>query len=205
MDALLRSAKEMIDLYAKEGDDLTYLAMTASAITGVRERFEPEHFRVIRIDNWFGPKWHGFSGKALGAVRIAKQRLTVPPFVPSRVESEELWVREDDAYLRLDDFSPLHKKISSEDNLRRYLDKECPDSICFWYCGRTAINGRGSIMVYSTTTPDNPTSWFVELSSENGWRPSKTEGISPPEFSDLVTTETIKAEHLLSPDKQDTK
>ncbi len=185
----------MIDLYSKEGDDLTYLAMTASAITAVRERFGPKYFRVIRIDNWFGPKWHGFSGKALGAVGIAKQRLTVPPFVPSRVESEELWVSEGDAYLRLDDFSPIHKEISSEENLRRYLDKECSESICFWYCGRTAINGRGSIMFYSTMTPDNPASWFVELSSENGWRPSKTEGISPSEFSNLVTTEAIKAEH----------
>ena len=178
----------MIDLQTKAGDDFTYLAMAAGALTGVRQRFEAAQFRIIRIDNWFGPKWHGFSGKALGAVGIAKQRLTVPPFVPSRVESEELWVRKDESYVRLDKFSPLHKRISSEGNLRRYLDRECPNSICFWFCGRTASNGRGSIMVYSTAIPDDPISWFVELSADKGWSPTMTEGISPAEFSDLVAT-----------------
>tara|TARA_R110002049_G_scaffold227569_1_gene399709 strand:+ start:422 stop:1078 length:657 start_codon:yes stop_codon:yes gene_type:complete len=189
-EIILESRSPSLDLgrFAKEGDDRTYLAMTASVITRLRERFEPEHFRIIRIDNWFGPKWHGFSGKAFGAVGIAKQRLTVPPFVPSRVEAEELWTREGDSYRRLDEFSPLHKNISSEENLRRFLDQECPASICVWFCGRSAINGRGSIMVYATTTPDEPVSWFVELSAENGWRPSKTEGISPPEFSEIVPT-----------------
>src|ERR1700730_2686694 len=39
----------------------------------------PETLVLIKIDNYFGSKWLGFSGKALGALRGLAQSLLSPP------------------------------------------------------------------------------------------------------------------------------
>src|SRR5690242_3368463 len=40
----------------------------------------PTAIHVVKIDNWFGPKWLGFSHKVSGAFGVASADLVVPPF-----------------------------------------------------------------------------------------------------------------------------
>lgn len=185
----------MSALHATDGDHAAFLSVANQVFLGIAERIRPASIRIIRIDNWFGSNWLDFSGKAIGGVGYWKARFTVPPFVPSRVEREEIWVKDGRTYLQSEQFQSLHIKIRSEENMRRYFDELCPETVAFWFSGQTSNNGRGSIMIYDTASCDEPRSWFVELVAECNWRPSQAHGITRKEFDHLTTLpQTIKAE-----------
>src|SRR5262245_49609679 len=76
-------------------DDPKFVAWVERVIAGVESRFETDQSYVVKIDNWFGQRWLGFSGKAVGALRVCQRRLTLPPFVPSRVLSQRRFFSED--------------------------------------------------------------------------------------------------------------
>lgn len=176
----------MIDLAIIENDDDRFIMMTASIITGIRYQFQPGSIRPIRINNWFGKNWYRFSGKVMGAFGISKHQLTIPPFVPSRVVEESYWVRDESGvYSRIDDFSPLHMNLSSEENMRRYFNAECSNSAVIWYSGGTKSNGRGSIMTYISSQKNDNVTWYVELVAPKNWMPSITQGITKNEFEEI--------------------
>lgn len=110
-------------------DDDRFFEIVRGVIQAVVHRDSPGSLRMIRFDNWFGEKWRGFAGKMLAALGVGRGRLRIPPFVPSRVDSETLWMKRDSAYAPHPDFDLLHKRISSEENLRRYFDQHCPDTV----------------------------------------------------------------------------
>ncbi|MCA1709275.1 MAG: hypothetical protein LC808_40740 [Actinobacteria bacterium] len=68
-------------------DDPGYLDWVEATVVGVEEAINTKQTYVVKIDNWFGKRWLGFSGKALGALGVRKQKLTLPPFIPTRVVS----------------------------------------------------------------------------------------------------------------------
>jgi hypothetical protein len=51
-------------------------------MVGAEEAINTKQTYVVKIDNWFGKRWLGFSGKALGALGVRKKKLTLPPFHP---------------------------------------------------------------------------------------------------------------------------
>ena len=168
-------------------DNVDFITHAQRALRSVMAGYRHESIRIVRINNWFGSRWLAFSGKLMGGVGVCKWRLTVPPFVPGRVVDESLWGRVNDAhYKSLEGFRPLHRSMGSEENTRRYLDLECPNSITVWVSGRSEINRRGSIMVYVTGENRKTDSWYVELSEERQWQPTKAIGITRKEFGMLV-------------------
>ena len=178
----------MIDLNCIDGDDAGFILTTASIVTGVKETYQTEFIRLIRIDNWFGEKWRSFSGKIMGAFGISKRRLTIPPFVHSRVNKESCWAKsEGDKYNCIKQFYKLHQSFSGEENTRRYFDQCCPDTTAIWFSGSSLDNGRGSIMVYTFLPELEPYSWYVELvKKDNNWIPSVYRGITGNEFVSLT-------------------
>jgi len=177
-----------------DDDNDRFIAVVRSVIEAVVDRQSPETLRVVRIDNWFGERWRGFAGKMLGALGVSRGRLVIPPFVPSRVDAEYSWARRDSSYDPDSEFECLHKRIRSEENLRRYFDQHCPGTIAVWFSSKSASNGRGSIMVYSDVGMSRTVSWYIELDGTRDWEPSVTNGITGQEFLDLLASNKTKAE-----------
>ena len=72
-----------------------FIGHVEQVVNGVVRRHLPETLVLIKINNWFGSKWLGFSGKALGALGVWNKprnepadNIRIPPFVPSRVVSQ---------------------------------------------------------------------------------------------------------------------
>jgi hypothetical protein len=166
--------------YAKpdEGDDFGYLAWVECMIRSVNRSVPPDRIFVVKIDNWFGRRWLGFSGKATGAVGMRKKRLTLPPFIPSRVVSQYMYSRMNRKAGRQ---PGLHVYQRSGENLQRYADVLVPDDSVFWYCGRSARNDRASFMAY-VSTPDGHWPWYVGLQRASTWRIVESVGIQPAEL-----------------------
>ena len=175
-------------------DDDRFIEIVRGAIEAVVHRDSPGSLRVIRIDNWFGEKWRGFAGKMLGDLGVGRGRLRIPPFVPSRVDSESLWTNRDSDYAPHSEFDLLHKRILSEANLRRYFDQYCPDTIAVWFSSKSASNGRGSIMVYSDVGMTRTVSWYVEVTATKNWNPSVANGVTSSEFLELISPSQTLAE-----------
>jgi len=110
-------------------DDLPYLEWVEAAIVGVEEQFDTKTSFVVKIDNWFGKRWLGFSGKALGAIGVCKRQLTLPPFIPSRVISQRRFWQAGEAPRRP---RMLHLRQRSGENLQRYVEVVVHKSNVFW-------------------------------------------------------------------------
>src|SRR5262249_54069328 len=116
--------------------------------------------------NWFGKRWLGFSGKALGALGVRKKKLTLPPFNPSRVVSQRRFIESGTPAGRR---KQLHVWQRSGENLQRYTEVVLQGAHAFWYSGRSASNARGSFMAY-LSTPEGYWPWYVSLRRDEKWR-----------------------------------
>ena len=54
-------------------DDPEFLAWVEAVIQGVEETIETEDSYVVKIDKWFGSRWLGFSGKAMGTLGVHRE------------------------------------------------------------------------------------------------------------------------------------
>ena len=54
-------------------DDQGYLDGVEATVVGVEEAINTKQTYVVKIDNWFGKRWLGFSGKALGALGVRRR------------------------------------------------------------------------------------------------------------------------------------
>lgn len=104
---------------------------------------------LTKIDNDFGSKWLGFSGKALGALGVwhnpsyhPANNVRIPPFVPNRVVSQRRF--SGPAYGEIDGGKPIHKRIPSGMALNRMAVAEAPMSALVWYSGESEATGRGA-------------------------------------------------------------
>lgn len=170
----------MVLRYAKPGpdDDWHYLEWVEAAVSGVVRTMDLERWFVVKIDNWFGKRWLGFSGKTLGALGVRKEKLTLPPFVPSRVVSQYQHWRAGTHSGRHPGF---HVYQPSGENLHRYVDVVVADASVFWYSGRSGRNGRGSFKAYVWTS-DGHWPWYVGLQRATTWGIAEAVGIGLPEL-----------------------
>src|SRR5215212_3808378 len=133
---------------SEPSDDPQYLDWVESAIVGVEESFDASQTFVVKIDNWFGKRWLGFSGMALGAIGVRKRKLTLPPFIPSRVISQQrFWA----SGVHPGRHRNLHVYQRSGENLHRHADVMVQGSSVFWYSGGSAKSDRASFMAYVST------------------------------------------------------
>jgi hypothetical protein len=176
------------EIESLDGDDEQFLHIVRCVLEQSLEFHRPSALRVLRVDNWFGPRWLGFAGKVLGALGVHAGRLVIPPFVPSRIVSEIPWRHTGEVWRRESEYEPLHKRMRSADNLGRFFDLFCPETMAMWFSSRSAANGRGAVMVYSSAGDPQTASWYAELakSKANDWSPKAMKRITPGEFSALA-------------------
>jgi hypothetical protein len=114
-------------------DSLEFIALVEQLCLGVVFRFNPKQFVVIKIDNWFGSKWLGFSGKVLGAMGSWNKpqdhpatEIRIPPFVPNRVVSER-WFSAP-SYDEVPSDKSIHKQMPSSEALGRKAVIQAPET-----------------------------------------------------------------------------
>lgn len=126
---------------------------------GLMRVHAPRSVHLIKVSSWFGFKWLGFSGKALGAVGVWREPVTVPPFVPSRIVSQRRFASPN--YLEGEEGAPVHMKVSGTKALRRTLSIRFvvsvavvsvtasafaflnePTGVLFWHVGDDGLSER---------------------------------------------------------------
>ena len=173
--------------FSAEADDAeAFLADVEVVASGLCTLYRPTQLHIVRIDNWFGPRWLRFSGKVHGAFGIARRKLTLPPFVPSRVVAETTLERHDDeiCYSAASRGLELHLRQASSANLSRYTQDLAPTTAILWFSGASSAAGRGAIMAHVPAEGFH-WSWYVGLAADLGWGLSTHNGISPVEFRHL--------------------
>ena len=141
----------MVDLERGADDDAAFVMVAQRLIHGAVETNGRCSFYVVKVDNWFGPKWLGFDHKILGIAGVfevdgASPRL-VPPFTPSRIVSTRYYAPESPEGFR-GRHATLHRRQTSEDNSRQKLKHIMPADGAFWWSGSSRDNGRGAVMAY---------------------------------------------------------
>jgi len=181
-----------------QGDSAEFMKKVKELVVGVARDYMPARLYVVRIDNWFGPKWLHFAGKfsaGKGAyLGVHKRILHVPPFVPHRVVAERVFtgLNNDETSAR----QPLHIECASMMALTRRIADVDKEGAFVWFSGRSEVQKRGSIMVYlpiaSTPTTSHRrerrrTGAFYVGLSERGirWEPAMLRGISLGEVAHL--------------------
>ena len=150
--------------------------------------YRPSEVYVVHIDNWFDVKWRAFSGKVLGALGIWKRQLTVPPFRPNRVLSQNHFTRDSASgdYIATD-AAPLHRNQLSFQNLNRDIRHLSDSALFFWSSGASAQTGRSSLMLYRIADGE-VSSWYASYHRAPDWRLLHTQAISRVELLHLAQT-----------------
>ena len=131
-------------------DSHDFIAIIEGLVNGLLAVEAPPSLKLIKIDNWFGPKWLGFSGKVLGALGVSMPKLTIPPFVPNRVVSERELAGP--SCEEIEDGGLIHLSVPSSVALTRKAVEVVPKALLFWYSGGSQNSGRGSAMAYNSAT-----------------------------------------------------
>src|SRR5262245_34045718 len=123
---LTRRNKVIFDLHKTPTDDLGYIESVRSIVQGAVDWCEPQEVYLTKIDHWFGDRWLRFTGKTLGAIGVWRNKLTIPPFVPSRVlDQRHLEHDLETGDYRADKASGvyLHQWQPSSKNFQRHVDQ----------------------------------------------------------------------------------
>ncbi len=182
----------------QQGDSAEFIEKARALAIGVARDCEPARLYIVRIDNWFGPKWMHFAGKFTAgkgtAIGVHKSRLHVPPFVPNRVVEQRVLVGPD--YEEMVTAAPLHIECPSKQALSRRIEDIDKEAALIWFSSESEAQKRGSVMVY-LPVPFDPTAprrgklgrrgaFYMGFSQcEKGWEPSMLRGISRGEVTHL--------------------
>lgn len=181
-----------------QGDSPEFMRKVQALVVGVARDYEPARLYVIRVDNWFGPKWMHFAGKfsaGKGAyIGIHKRILHVPPFVLHRVIAKRVFLGPN--YVEAVTRPPLHIECTSMLALTRRIADVDREAAFVWFSCQSEVQTRGSIMVYLPTASTPTTNhrrerrrsgaFYVGLSEhEMGWETAMLRGISLGEVAHL--------------------
>jgi hypothetical protein len=172
------------------GDAPDFIRQVEQVVNGLMCRHAPETVVLIKIDNYFGSKWLGFSGKALGAIAIwfnpsynPANIVRVPPFVPNRVVSQRRFSAP--TYEQVDCGEPIHKRMPSRVALNRPVTTAAPNSSLVWYSGESKVTGRGAVMAY-VPAGDSYWLWYAALEAGESWSVTETLDIKREDLASLM-------------------
>ncbi len=164
-------------------DAPNFVRQVEQVANGVVRRHTPETVVLIKIDNFFGSKWLGFSGKALGAIAVwfnpsyhPASIVRIPPFVPNRVVSQRRFSAPGE---------PIHKRMPSRVALNRTVATAAPKSALLWYSGESKVTGRGAVMAY-VPAGDSYWLWYAALETGESWSVTETLDIKRDDLASLM-------------------
>ena len=182
----------IVSISRVEGDDEAFLVALDGLIAGLVGECSPELVHIVRIDNWFDHKWLGFSGRGRVAFpygepyvdtaldEFRQQKLTFPPFSPSRVVAEHSFDRISHSRYALP-AAPrvIHgkKRAHSARNLQRRVADFADSALFLWFSSNSARSRHASLMVY-TVQEGSTSSWFASFAGTERWGLHRVKGIS---------------------------
>jgi hypothetical protein len=173
-------------------DDVDFLTLVRRVVVGSIQQSHPADIFVVRIDHWFDHKWLAFAGKLNGVLPYRPARLTVPPFVPDRVLSEDVFTLDaGGATYHQNRALTLHRYQRSGQNLSRRICHISESAIFVWFSGNTAHSEHGSMMVY-VIQGESQQAWYASFLRGQDWRLHKVEGLSKTELSFMTEREVNK-------------
>jgi hypothetical protein len=176
----------MLSVGSMQNDDANFLALVNRIARHIIQQFHPADVFFVRTDHWFDHKWLGFSGNVLGAIAVSNNRLTIPPFVPNRVVSQETYsLDQGKGSYGHTNASPLHLDQTSKDNLTRFIDRITKSGLFVWFSGGTLQASSGSIMVY-IIAGDSQSSWYASFQRGTTWQINRVSGLSKSELEHLA-------------------
>jgi len=185
----------MIDLHETFTDDSDYIEKVRALVLGAVVWCKPQEVYITKIDHWFGERWLAFSGKALGAIGVRLKKLTLPPFVPSRVVNSVYMKRNEDKGAYRASEPPrmhLHRWQPSTKNFQRRVDEIAPEGAFFWYTGATAREGRGALMAYLPVGGEH-WPWYIEYARQSEWERIRVIGVSAQELVSFEDSSACEA------------
>jgi hypothetical protein len=147
-------------------DAARFLDWVQATVVGVEAAINTDQSYVVKIDNWFGKRWLGFSGKALGGLGVRKEKLTLPPFIPSRVVSQRRFYEGAPPAGRS---KQLHVWQRSGENLQRYTDVVLQGAHAFWYQRSLGVE-RARELHGLRLNAKRVLAWYVSLRRAEKWR-----------------------------------
>ena len=190
-----------ISITPGETDDPYFITLVNHLATGLTRHSQPAELWIIQIDNWFDHKWLRFSG--IGVVdfplpagyvgwygaqaEFFQDKVTHPPFTPSRVVSQWSFQRKDNDYQEVYYPKLPHSsdKQSSRANLHKRAENFRPSACFIWFSGNTVANDRGSVMVYDLSL-NRVNCWFVSFRRRDEWTLQATKGVSQKYVKELI-------------------
>lgn len=165
-----------MQIIPEQDDAHDFVALVEQSVNGILRQNAPSSLVLIKVDNWFGPKWLDFSGKILGAIGVWQRKLTIPPFVPNRIVSERRFVAP--VYSETAMPTPIHLCIPSKVARTRSVSDVAPGAALIWFSGDSKNSGRGSVMSY-VPAGESYWSWYVGYAKRESWRVVKTLELKP--------------------------
>ena len=155
--------------------------------------YDPEEISIVRIKNWFDHKWLNYSGKKIeiydtkthpGIPFVLKpywnEGITVPPFNPNRVLSEQLFRLK---HVKNKAFEEVfHFWQRSTNNRNNFISEKTQNGLCLWISSHSVQNRQGSLMVYSVKNR-LVESWYATIAEHGLWKVTQTKGISKKGFN----------------------
>ncbi len=180
----------IVEIKKQPGDAEVFLTSVNGLLARLVRDYEPDRVFAVRLNKWFDHKWLGYSGK--GRVNFDgypyidtaldthwQSKLTLPPFNPKQVVDELHWHRlADQSYQRSTDADWVHRRVleSSSANLHRRVADRWPSAVLLWMSSNTAVNKRGSVMVYVVGPAQSI--WYSSFTESSGWRVDQVKGIA---------------------------
>jgi len=177
---------KMITLERLDNDDTGFVDRAQWIVNGCLKQYKPAEVYIIRIRDWFDYKWCYFSGKMIGAVSLHKfVDLTLPPFVPNRVVSQDHYDQIAEGAYQASGAPPLHIRQPSEANFKRFIRRTTNDGTAIWVSTGSKATGRGSAMVYNVS-PDMKFGWHATFLKKADWQIEKVTFTSKPVVEGLM-------------------
>jgi hypothetical protein len=181
-----------VNVSIDNSDDPGFIEPLNRIVEQVVTSYAPQQVWLIRIDNWFDHKWLKFSGQGKSASDIPlegwetvktefyRDRVTFPPFTPSRVINQYSYGRSGDDYAEVAlPFLPHQaERRHTNDNLQRRIQSFADSASFVWFSSNTVANGRGSVMIYNIGA-ESVECWFASFEREQfSWKLKSTKGVS---------------------------
>ena len=171
----------------EEGDAENFIEMINKIMAVTIFQWRVDEIMNIRIRNWFDHKWLNYSGKKIihfeytthpDAVALTddwKEKVTFPPFNPNRVLNEQYFRKRPTGNKSFE--RVIHKNQRSTDNQQNRVIDRTKNGLYVWYSSNSELNQQGSLMIYRVDLEQVHT-WYASFINREGWKLSKTKGIS---------------------------
>ncbi len=178
----------------EEGDAPEFIEMVNKIMEAMIFKYNVGEVAFVKIKNWFDHKWLNYSGKTVvlfdfhglkgfydsALENVWRDKITIPPFNPNRVIYSKFFRKKETGNRKIE--KKIHQWRISTDNVHNRVVNYTTDGLLVWFSSNTAINQKGSLMVYRSQK-DQVHTWYASLENIGEWRITKSKGVKLDELT----------------------